>query len=69
MFGPCEGEDKKWDAKFRLGQAASSEFFLPDVLDPIDAGYDGRWNAGSNKRAGGSELSSEEYVAATAKGV
>ncbi len=69
MFSPREGEEGKWDAKFRLGQAAPPEFSLPDVLAPIDAGYGGRWNAGSNKRAGGSKLSPEQYVAAIAKRV
>lgn len=72
LFSPRAGEsedaeDKRWNAKFRLGRAASSKFSLPDVITPIDAGYGGRWNAGSNKRAGGSKLTPTEYVAELAK--
>jgi hypothetical protein len=69
MFSPCEGEAGKWNAKFRLGNAASPNFSLPDVIASIDAGYGGRWNAGSNKRAGGLELSPHEYVEKIAQNI
>jgi hypothetical protein len=62
MFSPRENEPGKWDAKFRLGNAAPARFSLMDVVLPVDEGYGGRWNAGSNKRAGGSDIPPNDYV-------
>ncbi len=69
MFNPRESESGKWDAKFRLGNAAPAKLSLMDVIRPIDQGYGGRWNAGSNKRACGSDIPPNEYAAALATNI
>jgi hypothetical protein len=63
MFSPRKDEPGRWDAKFRLGAAAPEQLSLIDVIQPIDKGYGGRWNAGSNKRAGGSDILPRKYAA------
>jgi hypothetical protein len=67
MFISRSDAPEKWNAKFRLGNAAPANFSLPSVIAPFDAGYGGRWNAGSNTRAGGSAIAPREYVAAIAQ--
>lgn len=62
-FSPRSGEVGKWNAKFRLGNAAPIDLGLEKIIKPIDAGFGGRWNAGSNKRGGGSNLLPDDYVA------
>jgi hypothetical protein len=57
------GKKKPWKTNIRLGPAAPhgmslNHFNIPD----FDTAYGGRWNAGSNNRNGGTELSPEEYA-------
>ncbi len=51
------GEDR-WTMKLRLGN--SSEKTLQQLVD-FDENYGGRWNAGSNKRGGGTTITPEAY--------
>lgn len=69
MFSPREDDSGKWNAKFRLGFAAPVDFSVAQTIAPLDAGYGGRWNAGSNKRAGGSDRSPRDYAAAIVEGM
>lgn len=62
MFSPREGEAGKWNARFRLGNAAPPGLSLAAIITAVDAGYSGRWNAGSNKRTGGGTLAPQEYA-------
>ena len=44
-------------------QAAPAGFSLLELgIEDFDPGFGGRWNAGANKRGGGSSLSNQEYV-------
>lgn len=61
-FSPRPGEAAKWNAKFRLGNAAPANLEIERIIKPIDAGFGGRWNAGSNKRGGGSTIPPNEYA-------
>lgn len=61
-FTSLRGEPQKWNAKMRLGNAAPEGLSLGDVIRPFDKGYGGRWNAGSNKRAGGSAINPKDYI-------
>ncbi|MBA3639776.1 MAG: hypothetical protein M3541_17920 [Acidobacteriota bacterium] len=52
-----------WKMKLRLGLAAPEGFNLHALgLQSFDPGYGGRWNAGSNSRAGGTVLTPEDYA-------
>ena len=53
---------KKWYIKTRLGQAAPARLTLHRVMEGVDPAYGGRWNAGNNKRAGGTDIEPEEYA-------
>lgn len=54
---------EKWNAKLRLGRAAPAGFSLHDPqLKELDKDYGGRWNAGSNRRGGGTSLPYEIYA-------
>jgi hypothetical protein len=49
--------------RVRLGRAAPAGFSLHQLrLKEFDPTFGGRWNAGSNKRAGGSTIPTREYV-------
>lgn len=49
--------------RLRLGGGAPSGFTLNDLdLKSFDPRFGGRWNAGANKRGGGSKLSVGEYA-------
>lgn len=49
--------------KLRLGPAAPRELSLHHLaIHDFDDAYGGRWNAGSNKRGGGSAISDEVYL-------
>lgn len=61
-FTPLLTQPPKWNAKMRLGNAAPAGLSISDIILPFDEGYGGRWNAGSNKRAGGSIIEPESYV-------
>ena len=58
------GAEDRWLMKLRLGPAAAPGVTLFDLDIPaFDPGFGGRWNAGSNKRGGGTALSPAEYSA------
>lgn len=54
----------RWQMKLRLGPAAPAGFTLEMIgLREFDPAYGGRWNAGANKRGGGSAVAPEAYAA------
>jgi hypothetical protein len=56
-------ESSRWEIKVRRGQAAPPHLTLSALgLEKSDPGYGGRWNAGSNRRAGGTDIAPEVYV-------
>jgi hypothetical protein len=56
-----------WEVKLRLGMAARDGLTLHALrVRDFDPHYGGRWNAGSNRRAGGTPLHPERYVAEVA---
>ena len=58
---------KPWVMKLRLGTAAPPGMTLQRLgIQELDPAYGGRWNAGSNKRGGGTEMSPEVYARAVA---
>jgi hypothetical protein len=60
---PRVGEFDVWDIKIRLGESAPEELTLKDIdLSDFDPKYSGRWNAGSNKRGGGTKLTPDVYA-------
>lgn len=60
---PHLDEPERWAIKVRRGQAMAEGRTLDDLrLYQMDPAYGGRWNAGSTKRGGGSELAPEEWV-------
>jgi hypothetical protein len=61
-FTPVPTQSQKWNAKMRLGSAAPAGLSISDVVLPFDKGYGGRWNAGSNKRAGGTTIEPQTYI-------
>jgi hypothetical protein len=62
IFTPRPGEAGRWNVKFRLGNAAPEGLSLEQLVKPLDLGYGGRWNAGSNKRDGGTNETPETYA-------
>ena len=63
LFSPRLNEPSRWNCKARIGNAAPPDFSLPRVMQAVDSNYGGRWNAGSNKRGGGSAANPEIYIA------
>lgn len=63
MFYPRLEEPSKWNNKVRLGNAAPDGFSMHEIIRPFDEKFGGRWNAGSNKRGGGSTLAPQDYIA------
>jgi hypothetical protein len=56
-------DPRRWQMKIRLGEAAPPGLTLHALdVGELDIGYGGRWNAGSNKRGGGTELTPQAYV-------
>ena len=54
--------------KLRLGTRAKAGFSINDLnVSSFDPGYGGRWNAGSNKRDGGTLMTIEHYVEALSR--
>jgi hypothetical protein len=52
-----------WEMKLRRGLSAPPGFTLFDLqLNSIDPGFGGRWNAGSNGRAGGVLMEPRSYI-------
>lgn len=63
VFSPHEKNADRWEAKIRLGMAAPAELTLDKLeIEDIDRGFGYRWNAGSNRREGGTSLNIEEYA-------
>jgi hypothetical protein len=68
MILTCEPgkTDDTWVARFRLGNAAPPGLSILDLnLGDFDPAYGGRWNAGSNKRGGGTAMPLTEYIRRT----
>jgi hypothetical protein len=59
------GVEGRQEAKLRLGLAAPPGLALHDLgIGEFDPAFGGRWNAGANRRAGGTTLPIDAYVAA-----
>ncbi|MFZ2970519.1 MAG: hypothetical protein WA063_05190 [Minisyncoccia bacterium] len=64
-FSPHKEYPEKLEARIRLGIAGIESGINLSKLgieSAIDANWGGRWNAGSDKRGGGTDLSCEEYA-------
>ncbi|HST61155.1 MAG TPA: hypothetical protein VLK84_20805, partial [Longimicrobium sp.] len=62
---PMPEHPGRWEAKLRLGMSAPPGATLHDLaIRAFDPAFGGRWNAGSNRRAGGTAIRVEEYAAA-----
>ncbi|MCK4891626.1 MAG: hypothetical protein KAS78_03075 [Candidatus Pacebacteria bacterium] len=58
-----KGDYNNLIVRTRLGMAAPKGLALNKIgIDEFDLGWGGRWNAGSNRRSGGTKLSSNEYI-------
>lgn len=58
----------RWIARTRLGPAAPAGLSLQRLgIETFDPAWGGRWNAGNNKRGGGTEMGPEEYAEALAR--
>jgi hypothetical protein len=66
---PARNDPTRWQIKIRLGDAAPAGVTLHRIIDGLDEGYGGRWNAGSNNRGGGSAEYPAEYAARVAERV
>jgi len=63
LAAPHPDHPGRWIAKLRLGRAASPALTLHALaIEAFDANYGGRWNAGANRRAGGTALEPEAYA-------
>jgi hypothetical protein len=61
---------QRWDVKLRLGAGAPAGFSLHRLaLRELDPGYGGRWNAGSNRRGGGTAMPPDRWSAELAQRV
>lgn len=62
LASPHAEHPGKWAVKVRLGNGAPAGFNLQSLeLRDFDREYGGRWNAGSNKRGGGTAIAPEDY--------
>ena len=53
----------RWQVALRLGLARPDNFTLNHIaITEFDPAYNGRWNAGSNRRGGGTLLSPHAYA-------
>ncbi len=60
---PKPNEPARWVMKLRLGAAAPEGFTIHDLhMTDFDRAYGGRWNAGSNARAGGTTIPPAQYA-------
>jgi len=60
---PKPNERGTWTMKLRLGAAAPEGFTIHDLhMTELDPAYGGRWNAGSNARAGGTTIPPTRYA-------
>ena len=54
VASPHDIKTDVWNIKVRLGESAPEGITLHNIdIKKFDVGYDGRWNAGSNKRSDG----------------
>jgi hypothetical protein len=61
---PLRGHPGRWEVKVRLGLAAPAGLTLHDLrIADWDPAFGGRWNAGANRRAGGTSIRAEAYAA------
>jgi hypothetical protein len=61
---PCPEPAGAWKVKLRLGGAAPEGLTLPMLdINEFDPKYGGRWNAGSNRRGGGTTMDPVRYAA------
>ena len=67
-LNPLPADQSRWQVKVRLGLAAPPELALSDLaIHEFDPGYGGRWNAGSNRRGGGTATAPRDYVSALSR--
>lgn len=59
LCSPMENDPTRWEIKIRLGKSAPEGLVLNKLGIPE---FGGRWNAGSNKRHGGTSKSPEEVA-------
>ena len=58
----------RWKMKLRLGRAAPDGLSLSMLgLEELDPRYGGRWNAGSNRRGGGTTMEPDQYAGLVAE--
>ena len=70
LFSPHPTDTTARLVKVRLGLAAPANFSLHALNIPsFDPAFGGRWNAGANKRGGGTLLSPESYTRHIAQGL
>ncbi len=63
IFTPLNGDASRLEVKVRLGFNAPEGKHLNNIgIKEFDPAYGGRWNAGSNKRGGGTSLKPLDYV-------
>lgn len=63
LASPHRDDPTRWTVKVRLGKAAPPGLTLHSLrLRDWDPAFGGRWNAGSNKRGGGTATSPAEYA-------
>ena len=63
LASPLTEDTERLEVKVRLGRAAPVGLSIHALDIPaFDPNYGGRWNAGSNKREGGTSIAVEEYV-------
>lgn len=70
LFSPMlDKETKKvvpgtLETKVRLGMSAPDGTDLRKIMERVDPNWGGRWNAGTNKRKGGTTIDTESYIQA-----
>ena len=63
LASPMPEKMGRWGVKVRLGLGATEGLWLSRLgIEGFDRNYGGRWNAGSNKRGGGTETPPERYA-------
>jgi hypothetical protein len=63
VYCPLEKKQDHMEAKIRLGLAAPTGLTLDGLeINDIDPNFGCRWNAGSDRRAGGTSMDIEEYA-------
>ncbi len=59
---------ERWCCRLRLGPAAPPGLSLQRLgIESLDPAWGGRWNAGNNKRGGGTAMAPAEYAAGLAR--